>query len=79
MSRPSLRGGNEIDAGLFHARVNARVFLLALLDVPARQAVFDLSVRPFVLLDHGDADSVVRQNFRRDRTGNRTADHRDKV
>src|SRR6267378_6821021 len=61
---------------LLHARVDSAVFLFALLDVPTRQAIFDLAVRPRVLLEHRDSNSVIRQNFRRHRARNRTANYR---
>src|ERR1700730_1514143 len=44
--------------------------------MPTRQAVFNLAVRPRVLLEHRDSNSVIRQNFRRHRPGNRTANYR---
>src|SRR5262249_31148876 len=61
---------------LLHARIDSRIFLFALLHMPARQTVFDLAVRPRVLLEHGDSDSVIRQNFRSYGTGNRAANYR---
>src|SRR6266851_6213843 len=61
---------------LLHARVDSGIFLFALLDVPTRQTVFDLAVRPRVLIEHGDSNSVIRQNLRRHRAGNRTANYR---
>src|SRR5438128_4984573 len=64
---------------LLHAGVNSAVFLFALLDVPARQTVFDLAVRPRVLFKHGDSNSVVGQNFRRYGTRNRTANYADEM
>jgi hypothetical protein len=32
--------------------------------MPTRQTVFDLAVRPRVLLEHGDWNSMIRENFR---------------
>jgi hypothetical protein len=60
---------------LLHARIDSRIFLFVLLDMPARQSVFDLAVRPRVLLKHGDPNSVIGQNFRSHRTRNRTANY----
>src|SRR5271163_3797669 len=61
---------------LLHARVDAALFLFALVDVPTRQTVFDLAVGPRVLVEDGDANSGIRQNLRRHRARNRTANYR---
>jgi len=67
-------GRNEMDVGLFHARVDAGVFLFALFDVPAREAVFDFAVGALVLFEDGDANAGISENFRGYGTGNGATD-----
>ena len=53
------------------------VFLLAQRDVPARQTVFDLSVRAAVLFEHRDFDAALGERARYFGARDGTADHGD--
>ena len=76
---PEFGRRNEENIRLSQTRVDSPVFLFSLLDVPSRQSVFNLPVRPLVLIDHGNADSSVRQYFRRHGPGYGSANDRYKM
>ena len=76
MSRPSRLRRNELDVRMLEALVDFLVLILALLDVPSRQAVLDFPVGAKVLLKHDDECAALRQNPGDFGSRGRCADHR---
>ena len=76
-AHPSQR--HVLDIRMVQALVDLLVLFLALLDVPAREAVFDLAVGPRVLLEDHDYRAALGQDARDFRSGGRGAEHRHHV
>jgi len=70
---------NEVNTCLLQASINPAVFLFALLHVPTRQTILNLSIRPSILFNDSHPNSVVRQYFRTDGTRYGSPYDRDKV
>src|SRR5258708_28873834 len=61
-AKPGAR--KEENTGLSQTGINAAVFLFALLPMPARQAIFNLAVGPFVLFDDDHMHPMARHYLR---------------
>ncbi len=73
---PEPTAGNEFDVRMLEAFVDFLVLILALLDVPSREAILDFPVGAKVLLKHDDERAALRQYPGDFGTRGRCADHR---
>ncbi len=69
------RHRDVFDVGMVEALVDFLVLVLALLDVPSREAVLDFSVRTRILLEHDHERAAIGQDARDFRTGGRASDY----
>ena len=69
------RHRHVLDIRMVEALVDFLVLILALLDVPSRQPVFDFSVRTRILLEHDHQRAALGQDARDFRARRRGADH----
>ena len=76
---PQFYGWNKPNVRFFQAGIDQPVFLFALFDMPAGQAVLYFAVWPFVLLENRDFDPAIRKDFGCYRPSDSTSDDSDEV
>ena len=76
-SEPS--AGQEENAGLPQASINAAVLLVSLLDMPAGQAILNLAIRLLVLLNDNRANPIVCAYLRSDGASDACSNNGDEV